>query len=69
MEKPLASISKVAEFLHEAQLVLQVSSSSVALSMKGQSVVATKLSLGDLLETFEEGVLAYFNRGIRPAPG
>lgn len=68
--KPLASIKKVAEFLydlrskfvHEARLVLQLDNFT-ALSMKGQRVVVTQLSLEVLLEAFEEGVLAYFNRG------
>lgn len=69
-EKPLASIKKVAEFLydlrskfvHEARLVLQLGD-CLALSMKGQRVVETRLSADTLLDTFEEGVLAYFNRG------
>lgn len=68
--KPLASIKKVAEFLydlrskfvHEAHLVLQLSSLT-AFSMKGQTVVETKLSIEALLEAFEEGVLAYFGPG------
>lgn len=68
--KPLASIKKVAEFLydlrskfvHEARLVLQLSS-LMAFSMKGQTVVETELSIETLLEAFEEGVLAYFRHG------
>jgi len=68
--KPLASIKKVAEFLydlrskfvHEARLVLQLGD-FLALSMKGQRVVETQLSVDTLLDTFEEGVLAHFSRG------
>lgn len=68
--RPLASIRKVADFLydlrskfvHEARLVLQLGD-FLALSMKGQRVVETQLSVDTLLDTFEEGVLAYFNRG------
>jgi hypothetical protein len=67
---PLASIKKVAEFLydlrskfvHEARLVLSLVG-FMALSRKGQKVVETDLSVEVLLETFEEGVLAYFRRG------
>lgn len=68
--QPLASIKKVAEFLydlrskfvHEARLVLQLGD-VLTLSMKGQRVVETQLSVDTLLDTFEEGVLAYFKRG------
>ncbi len=68
--KPLASIKKVAEFLydlrrkfvHEARLVLQLSSFP-ALSMRGQLAVETELSIDALLEAFEESVLGYFGHG------
>jgi hypothetical protein len=68
-DKPLASIKKVAEhlydlrskFVHEARLVLQLSD-SLSLSMRRQQVVETYLSMDVLLDTFEEGVLAYFKR-------
>lgn len=69
--KPLPSIKRVAEFLydlrskfaHEARLVLQLGN-AIALSMKGHRVVETQLSIDALLEVFEEGVLAYFRRGM-----
>jgi len=68
--KPLASIKKVAEFLydlrskfvHEARFVLSLVGYT-ALSMKGEKVVQIDLSVETLLETFEEGVLAYFSYG------
>jgi hypothetical protein len=66
-EQPLASVEKVAKFLydwrskfvHEARLVLQFGYFSV-LSMRGERIVESQLSLETLLDTFEEGVLAYF---------
>jgi hypothetical protein len=66
-KKPLASIKKVAEFLyelrskfvHEARFVLSLVGSTT-LSMEGKKVVEVNLSLETLLDTFEEGVLAYF---------
>jgi hypothetical protein len=67
--EPLASIEKVAKFLydwrskfvHEAHLV-GVLSGLYTLSMQRGRVVETYLSIEILLESFEEGVLAYFNK-------
>lgn len=66
--KPLDSVTKVAEFLyearskfvHEAQFVLEVSNVT-AFSRKGNKVVQSELSIEVLLETVEEGILAYFD--------
>jgi hypothetical protein len=72
--KPLASIKKVADFLydlrskfvHKARLTLQLGD-LLTLSMKGRRVVESQLSIDILLDTFEEGVLAYFNKvGVIP---
>lgn len=69
---PLASIKKVAEFLynlrskfvHEARLVLSlVVGCFIEPPTKGRKVVKIDLSVEVLLETFEEGVLAYFRHG------
>jgi hypothetical protein len=76
-EEPLASVEKVAKFLydlrskfvHEAQLVLQLGDllTFSTFSMKGQRIVESQLSIGTLFDTFEEGILAYFNEvGVIP---
>ena len=67
---PLVSIKKVAEFLydlrnkfvHEARPVWSLVG-FMALEKKKKKVVKTDLSVGVLLDTFEEGVLAYFRHG------
>lgn len=69
--KPFKSIKKVAEYLyelrskfvHEARLVPCLDDILLTtISMRGHRIVETQLSVGTLLETFEEGVLAYFSR-------
>ncbi len=66
---PLKSIKKVAEFLyeirskfvHEARLFSQISDvAGTVLSMSGNRVVQTELSIDVLFQAFEEGLLAYF---------
>jgi hypothetical protein len=65
--QPLVSIKKVADFLyelrskfvHQAQFVLDLEDNTV-FSMKKDKVTQTNLSMETLLETFEEGVVKYF---------
>lgn len=66
--KPLVNIKKLAQFLyelrsefvHSAQLVLQLTESTTYHFDKNNKLTSSKLSLGDLLESFEEGVITYF---------
>jgi hypothetical protein len=69
--QPLTSVKKVAEFLyekrskfvHDAQLLSQIrDDNATVLSMKGNKVVQTELSIESLLQAFEEGLLVYFGR-------
>jgi len=68
--QPLKSIRKVAEFLyekrskfvHEARLFSQISDTAgTVLSMRGNKVIQTELSIDELFQAFEEGLLAYFS--------
>lgn len=67
--KPLSSVKKVAEFpysarsefVHNAEFVLQVGSGT-NFSGKRSKVVQSNLSMEVLLESVEEGILAYFTR-------
>lgn len=69
--EPLSSVKHLAEFLynlrskfvHEARLVLQVSTNPVA-SVGNKGLVLADLPIGLLFDAFEEGVLAYFRDGI-----
>jgi hypothetical protein len=68
--KTLCSIDEVAKFLyglrckfvHEAVLVLQVSSSIVISRKNRNATVKTKLPLNGLLDAFEEGLVAWFRQ-------
>lgn len=68
-EHPLDSVTKVAEFLydsrskfmHEAQMVLELGS-GIHFSRLRNKVVQSTLSIDVLLESVEEGILAYFDR-------
>ncbi len=67
----IASIKKLAQFLynlrsefvHAAQLVLYVNDSTIY-HLKKKGLNQSSLSLGILLDAFEEGILAYFRNGI-----
>lgn len=69
---PLESIQKLAQhlytlrskFVHEAVLVLTLSDRPVLSLEKKGKLVQTNLPLPALMETFEEGVLAYFKHWI-----
>jgi len=63
--KPAEALARLlygirSEFVHEARLVLELSSGTM-ISVRGERVVVSDFSLRDLMKVFEMGLLQHFN--------